>query len=368
MSEGVSTLAFIQREGLGCLIGSVPRMLHAALLALHAALAAGASIRGESRPHTAAQGHPQALVAPQDVVCGEGCSIRLVCLPPPCYDGQECETRAMTCDDMECPGSSACSDCERERCAGMCANEKGLCEDRVGHEEYGPDDGRYSGPALPAPVPAAAPEPEDDAAAMPKADTLPLSPKTAATAPAPKPAPLPTAMPKPEAASPVSKLKVPENRCLSVEDGTTDEWCQSTCQPPSPQLCNTTCAPPGCATPTVCQCGEFVPVNETQKAQQEQDAKNRVADLNAESCDWDQTACVEQVLPNFVTQDCRTCALHVGNCMMTTHLTGENAMKSMTIDDCMDEIAERAEKECGECKSQASHQSYKVRMGLADPP
>ena len=104
------------------------------------------------------------------------------------------------------------------------------------------------------------------------------------------------------------------------------------------------------------------------RAQQEQDAKNRVADLNAESCDWDQTACVEQVLPNFVTQDCRTCALHVGNCMMTTHLTGENAMKSMTIDDCMDEIAERAEKECGECKSQASHQSYKVRMGLADPP
>ena len=37
MSEGVSTLAFIQREGLGCLIGSVPRMLHA-FLALHASV------------------------------------------------------------------------------------------------------------------------------------------------------------------------------------------------------------------------------------------------------------------------------------------------------------------------------------------
>jgi len=110
--------------------------------------------------------------------------------------------------------------------------------------------------------------------------------------------------------------------------------------------------------------------NEAEKVHQEQAKKSRMDDLFDNACDWDATACIATSNANFVSQDCRTCALHVHLCMATTHLRSESQAQTqaISIDDCMDEVAEAANDACGECKSMASHDAYKVRSGLMDPP
>ena len=304
------------------------------LALLIATLAVGVCVQGPPQHvHDATEGHPQSLVAPTDLVCGNGCTLRPVCLPEPCYEGRECETRSVTCDDSECPGTGACAACSPDRCAQMCADDVEVCQDRMGHEEVS--------------------EPKQSADDAAQGDAVPDGSDVAPNRP-----------------------EVADNQCLSVQEGTANEWCQATCQPPMQHLCNTTCSPPDCPTPSFCACGVFN-INETARAEQEQQAKEqaerRVNGLYERACDWDATACIQSgpTLPGstFASQDCRSCTLHVELCRSTPHLAEDLTVLELSVDDCIDEVANMTAKTaCGGCATQASHRAYKVRQGMENPP
>ena len=312
-----------------------------------AALVAGASVQGEQRraydgrwETDATVRQPQSLVSPGEIVCGDGCTLRSVCLPEPCYEGQECETRSVTCDDAECPGTAACSACTPDRCSRMCANGQDVCQDRVGQLVS---------------------EPEQSSGDLVQTDLRGQTPGE---------------WPLPGTLDERGTLKVSDNQCLSVQEGTSNEWCQATCNPPMQHMCNTTCSPPDCPTPTFCACGVFN-INATaraeQVAEQEEQAKKRVADLYESACDWDADACIQSgpTLPGstFASQDCRTCTMHVKLCQMTTRLDKDNKVLDLSVDDCIDEIANvTATKACGNCSTQASRRAYRVREGMENPP
>merc|ERR1719424_950794 len=178
---------------------------------------AGISVHGEQqRVRDATERDPQSLVAPEEFVCGSGCTLRSVCLPEPCYEGRECETRSVTCDDAECPGTAACSACTPDRCSRMCANGQDVCQDRVGQLVS---------------------EPEQSSDNVVQTDLRGQTPGE---------------WPLPGTLDERGTLKVADNQCLSVQEGTSNEWCQATCNPPMQHLCNTTCSPPDCPTPTFC--------------------------------------------------------------------------------------------------------------------
>ena len=301
---------------------------------LGAALVAGASV-----PDATVR-HPQSLVAPEEIVCGDGCTLRSVCLPEPCYEGRECETRSVTCDDAECPGTAACAACTPDRCSRMCANGQDVCQDRVGQLVS---------------------EPEQSSDDVVQTDLRGQTPGE---------------WPLPGTLDERGTLKVADNQCLSVQEGTSNEWCQATCNPPMQHLCNTTCSPPDCPTPTFCACGVFN-INATARAEQEEQAKQqaqqRTADLYESACDWDADACIQSgpTLPGstFASQDCRTCTMHVKLCQMTPRLDADNKVLDLSVDDCIDEIANKtATKACGGCATQESRRAYRVREGMENPP
>ena len=167
-----------------------------------------------------------------------------------------------------------------------------------------------------------------------------------------------------------------DNQCLSVQEGTSNEWCQATCNPPMQHLCNTTCAPPDCTTPTFCACGVFN-LNATARAEEEklaaEQAEQRTKELYASACNWDANACIQSgpTLPGstFASQDCRTCTMHVKLCQMTTRLDADNKVIDLSLDDCIDEVSLRtANASCGGCATQESRRAYRVREGLENPP
>lgn len=129
--------------------------------------------------------------------------------------------------------------------------------------------------------------------------------------------------------------------CVSIQIGTTDNWCQISCGTEA-----------GCPD-TLCKCG----VEAASKKKEEDDA------LMSKACDFDADGCIDK---NGI-KDCRTCALHFTDCMASPHLDDSGAPKIYSLDDCIDEISDLA-KGCSECKSKDSKAAWRLRVGDAQAP
>jgi hypothetical protein len=61
--------------------------------------------------------------------------------------------------------------------------------------------------------------------------------------------------------------------------------------------------------------------------------------------------------------------MHVKLCQMTPRLDADNKVLDLSVDDCIDEIANKtATKACGGCATQESRRAYRVREGMENPP
>ena len=278
-------------------------------------LSAGALVAGRSLP--ARKGPAVALLAPQamneTVACGAdcdkrecdaGCSAMNFCLGAPCYEGKSCKS-----DPVMCPASSddftaqMCfqdktenNPCPAERRAELCAKPGGVvCADRMGHQHMNVE--------------------------------TPLEYKAS---------------------------HVKKGECVSILEGTEDQWCQVACT-----SANQACPKDHCA------CGDLSGVDMTPPDPVAEANKNAndLKSLMENACDFDAQACDTGPIPQ-----CSACYLHFESCRGKPHFEEDMITpKEMDIDDCMDEVA-RTVMGCDTCDSADSKEAYKVRTGEHDPP
>lgn len=283
-------------------------------------LSAVALVAGRSVP--AAKG-TVALLTPQlqdgsldeDVACGtdcenreceKGCSAQLFCLPDACAAGEKCITEPSKCPDSSDAFTAAMcfqdktenNPCPAERRAEMCADVKGkVCADRLGHQH--------------------------------RDVQAPLEWKAA---------------------------HVKKGECVSIIEGTDDEWCRKAC----------TTTDHGECPPDHCVCGDLsdidmTPVDTVAQAKKNADDLKRLMDS---ACDFDAQGCSTGV----PVPQCNACYIHFEDCRNKAHFEDDMiTVKEMTLDDCMDMVAANVA-ECSTCNTDDSKEAYKVRTGEHDPP
>jgi len=282
-------------------------------------LGAGALVAGRSLPGAAVV----SLLAPQDpetgamdetVACGadcdkrtcdKGCSAQKFCLGDPCYEGdKKCSENPILCPvtkdefttEMCFQDKTEDKPCPAERRAELCADLKGVvCADRMGWEHRDVE--------------------------------TPLEYKAS---------------------------HVKKGECVSILEGTEDQWCQNACT-----SANQACPKDHCA------CGDLSDVDMTPKDPLAEANKNAndLKTLMDNACDFDAQGCNTDPVPQ-----CSACYLHFESCRGKPHFEDDGVTpKEMDIDACMDEVSHTVGG-CETCDSDDSKEAYKVRTGEHDPP
>ena len=278
------------------------------------ALVAGRSLPGASVVSLLAPQDPETGAMEETVACGadcdkreceSGCSAQNFCLSEPCYEGdKKCTETPVPCPvskdeftSMMCfQDKTEDKPCPAERRAELCADLKGtVCAERLGHEHRNVE--------------------------------TPLEYKAS---------------------------HVKKGECVSILEGTEDEWCRKTCT-----SANLECPKDHCV------CGDLsdVDMTPTDPLAEANKNANDLKTLMDNACDFDAQGCNQDPVPQ-----CSACYIHFESCRNKPHFEDDGVTpKAMDIDSCMDEVSHTVGG-CETCDTDDSKEAYKVRTGEHDPP
>ena len=330
-------------------------------------------------------------LAPERVQCEEGCLPQKFCLPGPCKQGEICVTAPRLCGnsggESTDSGWDVCrwaiqdgNSCPNERRSELCANFEGnVCDQRLGHknQDSQSEEASVAAPDAGSCVSHDMGEASDNwctiacaveglecgttcAPTTCKQDNLPTLCECAL---------LPNGelrvegsagevAGRPDRPFPVVD-EASNTTCVSIDTNVEDIWCASNCAIGD-------CEASVCCPTTTCKCGikldeQGMPMplsphsmgGAAKKLSENEVSTENVCDMEAEGC---------IMTENNAAEDCRTCVAHVSVCMTTPVLDEDQNVKVITLDDCVDRIADKADG-CSTCNTPESKIAFKVRVG-----
>ena len=332
-------------------------------------------------------------LAPERVQCEEGCLPQKFCLPGPCKQGEVCITAPRLCGNSggsTDSGWDVCrwaiqdgTSCPNERRSELCADYEGkVCGERLGHKnkDSEPKKASVAAPDAGSCVSHDMGEATDNwctiACAVQGLECGTTCSPTACKHETPQLCEcelLPNGelrvegsagevASRPDRPFPVVD-EASNTTCVSVNANVEDYWCATNCAIGD-------CEASVCCPEATCKCG--IKLDEQgQPLPLAQHSVGGVAKKESEIsigdiaptknvCDMEAEGCIKT--GNSASEDCRTCVAHVSVCMTTPMLDDNGNIKVVTLDDCVEQIANQA-KTCSTCNTPESKLAFKVRVG-----
>ena len=252
------------------------------------------------------------LLAPDrmEMQCESGCHYRPFCMPGICDGDADCATKPVMCSDetWESCGTMT-KPCPAQLRSELCADARDMvCNKRMGVEVY---------------------DREAQAAERAAAEEAE------------------------RAAHPDESTPPPPKVCMSMIAKSEDKWCTMMCNTGVPSDCD----------PKVCRCGSDEEIEgwRKEKKHKEEFSKLQPWDVKG-ACELEARGCNQKLEADCALAVNATCVDHLKQCMEAPLVDENNQKIRVTMQDCLDQIAENVD-ECNSCNNSDSHDAFTLYLG-----